>query len=660
MKKVTKKRVSTVLALAMASSMTLSAAGSVSASEAGNYWELLDSVTDTSELPDWTGDTLEVTIWVAGGTDALFDAISDTNVTFKELERVTGVKFNLEDSYGNNGDTIDAKMPKLIASGDLPTMVYSWNTDSQMAELWEHGYLADLTEYYENGSLSHLQHWAPTELLHDSYYSSMHDEEGNYYLVPNAAGSALTYYESIGYAPEEFELEYYNMYGSTPSNAAGFPTNYTVFVRDDILQSLYPDALTMDDIKALYLENGEFTEEQIFDLPLESSEDFFNLLRDMKEELAAGEYVGLDGNALEVTYGPNADTDNWDWLNYLPAFVDGNQAGVDYFLTASREETDSTQLFELSYKTDKMISFMKGLNELVNEDVVSQNSLVDNAATFNEKLLNGHYAVVYGGAAASNQIWAVEDEESSWSYRPIWVKNIDETYGGLVSGATPSYWGIFKDSVTDEQLEQLVHCIDYLNSTVGTNNFLWGPASAGLFEEDADGNRTYTDADVEACMIKGEDNDAAVKYGLYCVSVSEPSYANTLLKLSGGVSLLAPKYLAASSLDRVESNAMKYYNPGTLEGWSKLENSDLIKTNCTLYGFGVTNAEGMEQFWAARTGFENKLKKVIAGSTENFDQELNNVIQYAEENGLTEEAVLEFNEKFAEANKTELSKIGIE
>ena len=33
------------------------------------YWEMLDSVKDTSELPDWTGETLEIKVWIAGGTD---------------------------------------------------------------------------------------------------------------------------------------------------------------------------------------------------------------------------------------------------------------------------------------------------------------------------------------------------------------------------------------------------------------------------------------------------------------------------------------------------------------------------------------------------------------------------------------------------------------
>lgn len=90
------------------------------------YWQMLNEVADSSELPDWDGETLDVTIWVAGGSDAVLGTIPETNVTFKELERVTGIKFNVEESYGNGGEGVDAKLAKIIASKDYPTLVNAW------------------------------------------------------------------------------------------------------------------------------------------------------------------------------------------------------------------------------------------------------------------------------------------------------------------------------------------------------------------------------------------------------------------------------------------------------------------------------------------------------------------------------------------------------
>ena len=131
--------------------------------EPKEYWEMLGEVSDSSELPNWEGETLEVKLWVAGGADRVLGTIPETNVTFKEMERVTGVKFNIEESYGNGGEGIDGKLPKIIASKDYPTMVYGWGIQGQLRELYDNGYLADLTEYYDNGDLWGVEYWMPRE-----------------------------------------------------------------------------------------------------------------------------------------------------------------------------------------------------------------------------------------------------------------------------------------------------------------------------------------------------------------------------------------------------------------------------------------------------------------------------------------------------------------
>ena len=163
------------------------------------YWEMLDEVSDSSELPDWDGEILEITMWYANGSDYVFGEISPDNVTFKELERVTGIRFNVEDSFGNGGDSIDGKLPKMVAGKDFPTMVVSQNTPTQLLELYENGYLVDLTKYYEDGSLDQLQRRIPTELFGDSYYQNMHTEDGKYFLLPDDGGGfSYQYWNETG------------------------------------------------------------------------------------------------------------------------------------------------------------------------------------------------------------------------------------------------------------------------------------------------------------------------------------------------------------------------------------------------------------------------------------------------------------------------------
>ena len=619
-------------------------------SETKMYWEMLDEVSDTSELPDWTGEKLEINYWCAGGTDTMFGTVSETNVTLKEIERVTGVTFNVDDCFSNGGDNIDAKMPKVVASGDFPTIVYGWDIDKQLQALWENGYLADLTEYYENGYLNNVLEWLPIEEMDSLIYSRMRDENGSYYKIPDV--DVASYYQDTGYAPEAYDSVYYQTYSGIPSNEGNIIYNYAVYVRDDILQALYPDAYTTEDLQQIYVESGTFTEEQIYDLGLNTTEDFFGFLRDIQTVLKDHEFKGMDGSAVEVTYGPHTGTDNWGWMNFLPHIAAGFPDS-DYFAVAERNREEGELLLKWAIDAEPTVDWMKGLNQLVNEDIISKNSLVDNQATFDEKFLNGHYAVLYG--VNPNNI---DGSSEGWAYRPVWVNcAFDEDYYGFSGMPTMSSYAIFKDAVPEGQMDQLIHFIDYMNSEVGIKNIYWGPKSAGLFTEDSDGNRTYTNAELENCMIYGEDTKSAWEYGLYNERVSEQPFSN--FPLCGGEKFLEPKYLAAGSMERDAKDMIKYYNPGILAGKSFKENSIKVASNNQIYGLGIS-VEGIAQFWTARAGYENQMKKVIVAASEaEFETQLEILCQYAEDNGLTDETLQEYNDLFIEKNREALERAGL-
>lgn len=624
--------------------------------ETVNYWDLLDSVSDSSELPDWTGETLEVNVWIAGGTDASFGIVSDDNVVLKEFERVTGVKFNVDECYGNNGETIDAVMPRIITGGDLPTVIAGWNIGSQMRELYDNGYLADLTGYYDNGDLSWVEYWADMDKYDDVLWADARTEDGTYYLIPQGQRQ-MNYYGQIDPEIAEFDIEYYNMYGATPTNASGLNWSNILYVRDDILQALYPDAKSMDEIKELYVANGTFTEEEIYDVELNSAEDFYEMLYAIKELLASGDYTSLAGGEVEVTYGPNSETDNWNWMYYLPQTVNGFASETDYFVAFDRTADDESSVLKRAIDLPQYKDWMQNLNKLVNDDVISQNSLVDNSATFNEKLTNGNYAVIYGDTATVRAC-NVDGSEGGWSYRPVWVNTpIDETFGGISTGSSETYYGIFKDTLTDEQLDQFIHAINYSYSVVGQLNFMWGPASAGLFDTDESGNRYFTNEDVVANIFGGEDNGAAAKYGLRGNYGSESAFIPAPTSYAANI-LMAPKYVAASQNDRDAADAVKYFTPAILAGKSRAENATILNKDSHAYSYGM-NFEDMQEFWTARTGFEDQMKKVMAATPDNFETAYQALITFCEENNLTAESIQEFNDNFVAVNHDILVSEGV-
>lgn len=674
------KKITRMSALALASMLCFSACGNQSAQESTDkkestgiasqvektsevaealpYWELLDQVSDTSELPDWDGDTLEITIWYAAGTAGVEGEIEETDVVLKEFERVTGVRINAEESFDNGGNNIDAKLPMVVASNDFPTIVYGYDIGQQLSELYENGYLADLTEYYENGDLDQLTKWFPLEEMETTVYSSCRNADGEYYLIPGGAGDAsglINQWSKVGYYPEEvFDQEYYSVYGVRPQSSTGRNSNHAIWVRDDILEVLKPDALTVSEIQQIYVEKGTFTEEQIYSVDINSSEEFFDFLRDIKELLASGEYKGLDGKPMEVTYGPNTESDNWYAMCYWPSLIDG--VNSDYFSLVNKAAKDESEVMQWAFTHDYFVEYMKEYNKLVREDVVAKDSFLDNSATYSEKLNNLHYAVTYSEKMTN----IVETAGSEIGYSPIWVNTPYNTeIGGTYAISNYNIaFGIFKDALSEDEMDQLIHAINYLNSVVGTKNSFWGPKSAGLFTEDESGNRKYVDTEVYNCMILNEDNGANKKYGLTNSKVGQRAFSNMPLSIISSV--LTPSYLAASDMERNANNALTYYIPGVLPGQSYQENVTYLDVDHKVYGPLAKQIQGLADFWTARNGFENQMKKVlVAESDSDFDKQFENLKVYAKENGLTDETLKEYNALYVEANRESLKAAGI-
>lgn len=620
---------------------------------AKNYWDMLYEVSDTSELPDWEGDTLEITIWNASGSDALSGVIPESDVVYKELERVTGVKINVEDSFGNGGNSIDAKLPMVVGTNNLPTIIMGYGIDSQLADLFENGYLADLTEYYENGDLNQLTDRAPMDVFDNYFYSYCRDENDKYYLLPaNLERKQLaTVYVNEGFEPDVFDSEFYTTKGVTPTSNVGLTGVHALMVRDDILQALYPDALTYAELQERWVANGAFTEEEIYHVNLQSKEEFFEFLRNVKELIDTGDYVGTDGRPMEVTYGANSEADNWNLGVYWRQYVG---FGGDYFGIVNKKAKDESDVVKFTFKTDEFVQHLKDMNQLVREDIIAQNSFIDNAATELEKINNLHYAVTY----CKDMPNIAKQAGSEISYTPIWPNiPINEQYGGVSTVKFTNYMGIFKDTLSDEELDQLIHAINYIHSELWANCMWYGPASAGLFTVDADGNRTYVNEDLANSVVKKEDNGARAKYGIGH-GLTQDDIFNSVPK---GIcfELLDPNYLAMGG-ERNVNDAIVQFNPGQIKGKRNLDTYIYVNKAVTLYSTALSNVEGLKTFWDVRNAWEGMLKKAfVAATDEEFEKCYNDAVKFAEDNGLTDETLKEYNDWFVEANRDKLQGAGI-
>ena len=623
------------------------------------YWEMLTDVSDSSELPDWTGDTLEINIWHAGGTgmhEGYFDVTAE-NVYYKELERVTGIKINWDECFDNGGNNIDAKLPMVVASGDMPTIIVGNDISNQLNELYKNGYLANLTEYYEKGYLdSYTEYWYPTDVFDAPIYSKLRDEKGEYYLVQwgsSGVGSVFSQTEAAGYELAEFDESYWNTYYTTPQNRLGYSNaNGIIWVRDDIVKALYPNALTMDEIEAIYMKGEGFTEAQLYDLGLETMDDFVEFLRDVQDLLSTGKYVDKNGKQVKVTYGPHTETDNWTYGTILPSFVQG-MTGFDYFSYFDRNATSASEFLKRTIDCDEYVDYLKAMNTLVREDIISKDSLLDNSAMNQEKIVNHAYAVTY-----FNKMNGDSGRGDGYRYRPIWVKCMPgEEIQAVKASSLSSYLGICGKGLKDEQIEQIIHMINYANSAVGLKCQCWGPASAGLFTEDAEGNRTFTNQEVAAHLLNGEgDGEIVKKLGLHKSSGSFDAFSfasgNTLI-------LFRPSYAAAENKERQAKSAWQYYSSGAQQFEIDVINDRFIANRgIDVYGTGQV-IEGLQTFWKARAGFEDQMKKVLVAEDDAaFETQLTKLRQYADANGFTKETMKKFSEWWTEQNEVNLKAAG--
>ena len=92
----------------------------------GKYeWEFdKETVSETSDLPDWTQKEMKLTAWNANGTGGFITYRSDQDVVSKEIERVTGVSIDPKTSFDNKGSTVSAKLAQVVMSKKYPDIAY--------------------------------------------------------------------------------------------------------------------------------------------------------------------------------------------------------------------------------------------------------------------------------------------------------------------------------------------------------------------------------------------------------------------------------------------------------------------------------------------------------------------------------------------------------
>lgn len=573
--------------------------------------EVGNTVEDSSDLPDWTGKKLSLTLWYGQGTSALNkDKKSTDDVVTPEIYRVTGVKFDEKKSFDNNGELMDAKISKIIASNDWPDVVMNPER-AVLDKMIEADMVYDLTDLipkYCPNIQSLIEQGGDTPHL-----KSDRKDGRLYHLVTSV---------SLKYMCPDMEPSMLARV-ETPVEPNGF-----VYVRDDILKQIYPEAKTQKEIEDMYMEKGEFTKEDILDVSFDSAEDFFDFLYKVKK-------LGVKEGNREVYPIYVADgIDNWSLLTLLSGHLYGyntKSVGSNYFTYYDME----TKQVEYMFKQPFFKKIMKKWTKLVQDDIANPDSLIDNRASYEEKINNGQYAVLYGQAVPDQNV--LNAGGKSYGYRKVYVNVPMDTdkYLFATKGESGNRFAIIKsDNIKEEDLPQVLRFFDFMVSKAGQHLSFWGPRSAGLFTEE-NGVRKFVDKNLENESVYGASKDLMYKYNLE--SSAWPGYPTTN-------SPDQPKLMG--ELKRETTNANKFFSMGAVEIPELV-----VSTTADIWNFDGYGVENVSKFWAARQSFENALTKIlIAKDDAEFESLYDEMLKTAERNGLTDETLVEINDAYKELN----------
>lgn len=580
-----------------------------------NYTALLNTVSDTSELPDWDGDELELVYWIAQGERSNVN-MPAKDVVSPEIKRVTGISINENDSFGNgSGNTFSTKLGFLQMANDYPQLVVCGNVN----ELVSNDLVYDLTEYLPK-YCPHIMEKFPKTL------NGVWDEvringgkKGKIYGIPamiTEAGALMM--------NSEVTEQQYSVF-SEPLESKGF-----VWVRDDILKKLYPNARSYEEIEELYMKNGAFTKEDLFDVPINSKEDFVNFLYSIKE-------LGLKENGAEVfpMYMYNG-IDNWYLLNNLTGYLLGKSANNDYFTFYNKE----TKKVEYGFRDDEFVKMLKMWSELLKDGIASKESLIDSTQMLEEKLANGLYAISYSYQNPNS----IGNSKYKWRKVYLNIENNDSKYYRYT--APPNVVlpvSIFKSAVSEEELVQILMYFDYMVSDIGEKLINWGPRSAGLWEEE-DGKCVFKDKALERYMVYNEITEDVQNYGIQngmdtSLNCFMPAYVRSYR------STKAPAVVYEREINKTD--AMKKFSLGMVEpDTGRIEGYSAFFTRFT------SDIKEAEEAWSARKAFEDALLKVITAEDDTaFDTLYNNFLIVAEQNGYTDELLNVINEKYLKINE---------
>ena len=418
-------------------------------------------------------EDLNVTVWYTQGTDFVAGSKLEKNVVEEYVYDKT--KVIVDNIYGNDGGQWDTKLSRLIAGDNMPEIVACGASQGpthfarlkQADKVW--GITKEMLEKYAPNVLKRV----PEKVL------EKFEIDGKYYGIPYGLRS---FKETQPGMSEELLNEIKVKVEKLPSDQ-----HMQIYIRDDILKKIYPEAKDYDEIEKLFADTNDMMGDELFDIPIKTTEEYIDFMRKIKDlgmTTAAGDPVFAFGYS---------GGDNWEALTLLGSQMMGYET-----LPYTGVWNHDTQSVIIPLTTEIVKQAAKNQNQLINEKVIDPESLVHTPEMFTQNVLKGQYAMAvlsYAGGPESVNA-SLAKENASFRYRPFVVQiPRAEGYTAVTRKSDYSFDSslCFTKTLNEDGLIQMLNWMNTFYSDEFEEVFWWGREEDGLYTEDENGKRRYVD-----------------------------------------------------------------------------------------------------------------------------------------------------------------------
>ena len=598
-------------------------------------YEWLDSkYTDSSELTSWDQKTIKLTAWNTLQQGGFKRITASNDVVTPEISRITGVSVDWDNSFDNAGKTADVRYNDLSITG-LPDIAFgsSWVDPDAVYDL------TDLIDEY----CPTIKARMPESVWKASNING--GQKGKVYAIPYGLGNvSLTAVDSKANAEKATMFEYKYDY---------YPY---VMVREDILKDAYPSAHSVEEIQNIYAQNGKITEAELFDVNITSAEqfrtEFLPKIYDTIHKNESKYKISAERWVTPMLSGIGTDRDNWSFMGIFLTQLLGATGTYNNTMFSYWDAVDQKCkiLFEQEFYKEELKKWVDMISE---GKYLNDYGLLNTNSTIQSELNRGYYAVCYPPNCLPSGDAATLDNGETVKYRRVYLhvpKNERFEYF-CTSQPSPSGVCIFKDSVSEKDLPQILRWLDFQCSELCDKLVAWGPETAGLFTETEKGGETVRQFKDETLVQEMVYSTAMLgttvqKYNLCNATSDQPNRTFTFFYQGGSKD--HPK--CVYDLSKLSGLINTYYCSANVHASMP---KTFIARNANIHEWTDTDLKGVEKLWGRRGTIESALKNVLTSGS-SFDSKWKTLLDTANSAGWKEsyfegdftEAFLNLNEDY--------------